>query len=118
MGVSLAVRIPFKVDVVRDRAVMAREVEGGMIENVYRLQLMNATESAQPFHVGVSGWPGLEIADKSDFTVDAAQSRWVVLHVRSPGDASRTGSHPIHFEIESLKGLGKLSEKSAFLTPR
>jgi cytochrome c oxidase accessory protein FixG len=118
MGVSLAVRIPFKVDVVRDRAVMAREVEDGLIENVYRLQLMNATESAQPFRIGVSGWAGLMIADKAEFTVDAAQSRWVVLHVRSPGDAVHTGSQPIHFEIESLKGLGKLSEKSAFLTPR
>ncbi len=118
MGVSLAVRIPFKVDVVRDRAVMAREVEDGKIENVYRLQLMNATESAQSFHIGVSGWSGLEIEDKADFTVDAAASRWVVLHVRSPADATHAGSQPIHFEIESLKGLGKLSEKSAFLTPR
>ena len=45
MGVSLALRTPFKVNVVRDRGVMSRIVSGGKIENVYQLQVMNATES-------------------------------------------------------------------------
>jgi len=45
MVLSLSMRTLFKVNVVRDRGVMAREVAGGKIENVYRLQVMNATES-------------------------------------------------------------------------
>ncbi|HEX7649387.1 MAG TPA: cytochrome c oxidase accessory protein CcoG, partial [Noviherbaspirillum sp.] len=35
---TLATRTPLKVDVIRDRGAMGREVEDGMIENVYRLQ--------------------------------------------------------------------------------
>lgn len=37
--VSLGMRTPFKVNVVRDRGVMARVVEAGKTENVYRLQV-------------------------------------------------------------------------------
>ena len=118
MGTSLAMRIPFKVDVVRDRGAMARMVEDGLVENVYRLQVMNATESRQGFRLTVSGWPGLSLASEQSVEVDAAQSRWVAVRVRSPQDDARTGSQPIAFGIESLSGLGKLSEKSVFLTPR
>ena len=44
-AVGLWVRVPLKVDVIRDRAAIAREVEGGKIENVYRLQIMNTAET-------------------------------------------------------------------------
>ena len=37
MLTGLAVRTPFKADVVRDRSTLARIVDGGTIENVYRI---------------------------------------------------------------------------------
>jgi hypothetical protein len=49
LGVSLYLRTPLKVDVIRDRGALARMVEQGRIENVYRLQLMNATEATQVY---------------------------------------------------------------------
>ena len=61
MVVSLAARIPFKVDVVRDRGSLSRIAEGGRIENVFRLQIMNATEATQRFHISVDGMPGLSV---------------------------------------------------------
>ena len=42
VGLSLWLRTPLHVDVERDRSSLARIVEGGRIENVYRLQVMNA----------------------------------------------------------------------------
>src|SRR6476620_1728770 len=44
-GVSLGMRTPLKMDVLRDRGAMGRELDDGMIENVYRLQIMNTSES-------------------------------------------------------------------------
>ncbi|MFP5394390.1 MAG: cytochrome c oxidase accessory protein CcoG, partial [Gammaproteobacteria bacterium] len=38
---TLALRTPLKLDVLRDRGSMGREVDDGLIENVYRLQVMN-----------------------------------------------------------------------------
>ena len=118
MGVSLALRTPFKVDVVRDRATLARIVQGGQIENIYRLQIMNATESGQRFRIGVAGLPGLAVVSDSDIYVDATQSRWVAVRVQAPYAAAAPGSHAIHFEIKDQDSAAKVLEKSVFLVPR
>ena len=117
MLVSLSLRTPFKVDVVRDRGITARIVGAGRIENVYRLQLMNATESAQQYKLSVTGLPGLAISSEPLVAVDATQSRWVAVRVQLPPEGAAPGSHPIRFEIESLDAGGHLSERSVFLVP-
>ena len=121
MLVSLFLRTPFKVDVVRDRGVVARLVAGGNFENVYRLQIMNATESDQRFKISVSGLPGLpglSLTSDSEAQVDATQSRWVAVRLRLPADGAPVGSHAIQFEIDSLSGVGHVTEKSVFIVPR
>ena len=118
MLVSLTLRTPFKVDVVRDSGVTARIVGAGRIENVYRLQLMNATESAQRYPLAVGGLPGLVISSEPMVAVEATQSRWVAVRVQLPPEAAVPGSHPIHFDVESLDAGGHLSERSVFLVPK
>ena len=118
MLVSLALRTPFKVDVVRDRSVLARIVAGGQIENVYRLQIMNATENQQHYKISAVGLPGLSVSPDTPVQVEPTQSRWVVVQVRLPFEAAASGSHPIRFEIESQDTPGRLSEKSVFMVPR
>jgi cytochrome c oxidase accessory protein FixG len=118
MTVSLATRLPFKVDVVRDRGALARIVEGGRIENVYRLQLMNASESRQQFHIAAQGLPGLAVASEPDVTVDSTEARWFAVRVQLPFEAAPSGSHTFQFEITSKDGAGKLLEKSVFIVPR
>jgi cytochrome c oxidase accessory protein FixG len=118
MMVSLSLRIPFKVDVVRDRGSLARIVSGGKIENVFRLQLMNASESPQRFKITATGLPGLAVVSENSFTVEATQARWVVVNVQLPYDGAPAGSHAIQFTIESLDSPGKLTEKSVFIVPR
>ena len=118
MLVSLEMRIPFKVDVVRDRGVMARLVAGGQIENLYRFQLMNATETAQNYRVSASGLKGLTIASEAEFVVDSTASRWVVIRLRAPVEGLTGGSHPVKFVIESASSGRRVVEKSTFFAPR
>ncbi len=116
VGISLALRTPLKVDVVRDRAALARIVAGGQIENVYRLQIMNATETAQTYRLTAEGLPGLIVASEPEFSVEAAQSRWVAVRLQVPYASSTPGSHPIRFHVTS--GDDTVTEKSVFLLPR
>lgn len=118
MLISLSMRATFKVDVVRDRGVMARIVPGGQVENVYRLQVMNATESSQQYHIGVSGLQGLSLSSEPTVTVAATQATWVVVRVVAPLELATAGSHVIHFEIEAVGTSAKISEKSSFIFPR
>ncbi len=117
MAVSLAMRTPFKVDVVRDRGSLARIAAGGRIENVYRLQVMNAMESQQHFHIGVEGLDGISIASEDEVLIDSTQSRWVAVRVQLPFDAAAAGTHPIHFVIVAQESLAKVTEKSVFIVP-
>jgi polyferredoxin len=116
--VSLATRTPFKADVVRDRGVMARVVEAGKVENVYSIQVMNATEAPQRYKISVNGLPGLEITSETTVRLAPTEGRWIAVRVQSPFEAAEPGSHPIHFEIESLDSPGHLIEKSTFMIPK
>jgi cytochrome c oxidase accessory protein FixG len=115
---SLAARSPLKVDIVRDRAALARIVAGGKIENVYRLQIMNATEQPQRYRISAAGLRGLALASEAEFAVGPAESRWVPVRLQLPYGAATPGSHAIHFQIGSVSGDGHVSEKSVFLVPR
>jgi polyferredoxin len=119
---SLSWRQPLKVDVVRDRASLARVVDEGRIENVYRVQLMNATEREQRYRIGVQGLPGIELPAAGTIDLPPAQARWVTLAARVPPDAARNagpGAHAIQFQIDSLDQPGvTVSEKSTFIVPR
>ena len=117
LGISLYLRTPFRVDVVRDRN-LPRISGKGEIENVYRLQLMNATETQQRLNIQVHGIEGLEIEVDEDIVVEPAQSRWVPLRVEIPYDALKPGSHKIWFDISNTSDNPiKITEASVFLVP-
>jgi cytochrome c oxidase accessory protein FixG len=100
-AVSLYLRTPLKVDVIRDRAALAREVEGGLIENVYRLQIMNTVEEARAFEIRVDGLPGILVWGESITGVPAATSRMVPVRVRVESGPA-PGSYPVHFTVTAL----------------
>ncbi|MEX1166155.1 MAG: cytochrome c oxidase accessory protein CcoG [Hydrogenophaga sp.] len=117
--ISLFTRTPLRVDVIRDRGALAREVEFGRIENVFRLQVMNATELTQRYVITVEGLPGIKIESAPEVEVLPTEVRSAVIRVQVPPGAAATGSHPIRFDIRSLGDDGAaVSEKAAFLIPR
>ncbi|MGE5336790.1 MAG: cytochrome c oxidase accessory protein CcoG, partial [Gemmatimonadota bacterium] len=99
--IALVVRVPLKVDVIRDRGALAREVDDGRIENVYRLQVMNTTEAPQTYEIKVRGLPGLSVASDKEFEVSPATTASVVLRLRAPADSVAPGSNKISIEVRS-----------------
>ena len=118
LGVSLAMRTPLRVDVIRDRGALARMVEHGRIENVFRLQLMNATEATQQLAISVEGLDGIQIATDRVVAVAPTEVKPLVMRVQvPPGVAS--GSHPVRFQIRSESDPAiHVEEKSVFIVPR
>jgi cytochrome c oxidase accessory protein FixG len=115
---SLVVRTPFKVDVVRDRGTLARIAEGGEIENVYRLQIMNATEKTQHYHIVARGLDGLHVSSEEAIEVGSAESRWIPVRVQLPYGAAASGSHRVYFDVRVVESGAQVSEKATFLVPR
>ena len=116
---SLFSRASFRVDVVRDRGSIGRMVGQGQVENVYRLQIMNATEHEQRYVITVAGIAGARIMSEGDVVLGAASSRWVPVRVQAPPDAAAPGSHPMTFSIKTQgPSPEEVIEKSVFLVPR
>ncbi|HEX6636479.1 MAG TPA: cytochrome c oxidase accessory protein CcoG [Steroidobacteraceae bacterium] len=115
MAWSLYVRVPLMVDVMRDRAAISREVEGGLIENVYRLQIMNTAEQARAFDINVSGLPGIVVWGENITGVPAASARMIPVRVRADA-ATPAGSHPIEFTVRALGVAGvEVREETVFI---
>ena len=117
MVASLALRTPLKVDVVRDRGAMGREVEDGQVENVYRLQLMNTGEGARRYRLAVEGMPGARIVDADVVALDGASARALPVRVRAEGGEG--GSHRIAFTVTAIDNPAvSVREEAAFIVPR
>jgi cytochrome c oxidase accessory protein FixG len=115
---SLYLRVPLKVDVIRDRAAIAREVDEGEIENVYRLQIMNTTEQPRSYEIRVEGMEQIRVASEPRVAVDAAASRLVPVRVRArvASGPLAPGGHPITFTVSALGVEGEaVREKSVFI---
>jgi len=120
VGVSLYLRDTLKVDVIRDRAALARETVPGVIENVYRLQIMNTGESPQRISIAVDGVPGIKVAGvEQPIAIAGASTLTVPVRLQAPIEAGKPGANRIEFVIEAA-GDAKLvrREKSTFLFPR
>ncbi|GAB3402617.1 cytochrome c oxidase accessory protein CcoG [Massilia agilis] len=116
---TLALRTPLKMDVIRDRGSMGREVEDDQIENVYRLQIMNTGESSHRFKLKVEGLEGAKVVENDVIEVPGATTRGVAVRVRVPEHAGKHGSNKIEFELTGIDDPSlHVEEKAVFIVPR
>ncbi len=115
---SLSTRIPLRVDVLRDRGVMSREVGDGLTENVYLLHIMNMQDTARTFSVKPEGLEGIRMDGRDTFTVPPLQNMTEPINVRVPAGEGKPGANPIQFIIvDTEKPDVRRDEKSTFIQP-
>ena len=108
------------MDVVRDRGALARFTDHESLENVYRLQIMNASESTMTFRLSVTGLPDIYLHSNPEVSVPPTQSSWVAVQVDVPypNKDLETGSHRIWFELADENTNTSIKERSVFIVPR
>ena len=127
-AVSVTTRSPFKFDVVKDRGALARVIDEGTVENVYRIQIMNRTEAPQTYRISASGIDGLQTLAAPVKAGPAAVAS-VSVNLRLPyvaAQALQGKTVPVLFEItteQERAGAPAVSsagqfEKSTFFVPR
>jgi polyferredoxin len=116
---TLLTRTPLKMDVIRDRGSMGREIEDGMIENVYRLQIMNTEEAAHRYRISVSGIEGINLQGSADLELGPTESRGVPVNIRIPAGLGEKGSNKIFVTITDTDNPDvQVHEKAVFFVPR
>jgi polyferredoxin len=118
--VALALKSPLKVDVMRDRGALAREAAPDLIENVYRLQLMNTEEAPRQVRIDASGLTGLRVVGlEQPIALEAGATRLVPLRLQAPQQSAVPGSHPIEIVVtDHADARIERREKSTFILPR
>ncbi len=101
LAAALALRVPLKVDLIRDRGALASEADDGRVENTYRMQVSNTTEARRTFTVTASGLPGLTVASETRFEVGPAAVASIPLRLLADADQVTPGSHRIAVEVRA-----------------
>ncbi|CAN5376916.1 cytochrome c oxidase accessory protein CcoG [soil metagenome] len=116
---ALAMRTPLKLDVIRDRGAMGREVGDGKIENVYRLQIMNTGETSRKYKLAVSGIDSIALATPSSILIEGTGSRAVPVRVQIDRGRAKPGSNKIVFELQAEDDQQlQVREKAVFFVPK
>ena len=101
-AVALTNRVPVKVDVIRDRMTMASP-DDPLVENVYRLQVMNTSEITRQFRITASGIEGIELASqKQPITIDGASQRVIPVRLRVEKQQTKPGANRVVFTVETV----------------
>ena len=102
-AISLSLRTPLKVDIIRDRGSLGREVEGRWVENVYRLQLINTSEAPMQFTIRADGAELGKLrveSDRATGELAPTSNRLLAIRVRVPLEQARQGTHKIRVTVQ------------------
>ena len=117
---GLALRNPLKVDIIRDRRNLGQLEEGGIVENSYKLQIMNTGETPQRYAISAVGLEGIDINHQREIeiTVPALSLQSVFVDVYAPQESGKQGSNRIWFDVKSRDDVrAAVHEKATFLMP-
>ncbi len=116
---SLAMRVPLRMDVIRDRSPgPGLEAGDGVIDNVYRLNIVNSDERPHRYMLSVSGLPTLALAagGAEPIALAANSSRQVPIRLRAAAGQARPGANPIRIVLRDQDdGRQQVAEKAVFL---
>jgi len=129
---SLFTRTTLRVDVIRDRGALGREVAGGFVENVYRLQILNSSEEPLTLDITAEGLPGIKVSigrgiwqPAENIEIPAAANYMLPVVVQAPYSMDITpGSYPIDFVTVARSGKDgedrtiEVREHSSFIFPQ
>jgi cytochrome c oxidase accessory protein FixG len=116
--VSISLRTPVGLDVMRDRNALYRKLPDGTIENVYLLRILNKDTAPHRYVLAAAGLPGIEIdTGLAEHNVGPGEVYSVAARVRVPA-ATAGGSHEIAIEVVSSDAPKlKASRAARFLGP-
>ena len=89
---AVAHRVPFDLDVLRDRNTLYRELDDGRIENVFTVRIINKDQSPHDFALSAEGLPNATVdGDSQTYRVPAEDVKSVVVRVRVPAGEEHGG---------------------------
>ncbi|MCB1740559.1 MAG: cytochrome c oxidase accessory protein CcoG, partial [Gammaproteobacteria bacterium] len=118
--VSVLLRAPLALDVIRDRNALFRDTADGRVENVYTLKLINKSETAHRYTIGVQGLDGAILSiEGQTHEVAGGQVLSLPASVRiDPALLSQSSSEVVFVMSDVDAPERRVLEEARFLGPR
>ncbi|MDX1605683.1 MAG: 4Fe-4S dicluster domain-containing protein, partial [Candidatus Competibacterales bacterium] len=103
LATAIALRTPLEMDVLRDRNVLYRTVEMGLVANSYTLKVLNMDQDPHTYRLGVEGPESLElIADRTEFRVEPGEVLSVPVSLRVDPVDLPSPSSDVRFTLQAV----------------
>ena len=117
--IAIGLRTPLEMDIIRDRNVLYREVEAGLISNVYTLKLLNMDQQEHTYKLTVGGIESLELeADRTEFRIPPGEVLSTVISLKVDPVHLQQPSTEVLFSLAALDDSDlKVQETARFVGP-
>jgi cytochrome c oxidase accessory protein FixG len=115
--VTLANRVPLRVEVIRDRLTLSRSSEDGRLENLYTVQILNMEDKAHHFLVSATGADDIQVvADERNLRAGPQETINVPVRLLIDPINLKGPSTPVMIRVQSQDDPELVREtKSSFL---
>jgi len=112
-------RTPLELDIIRDRNVLYRQAEMGLISNVYTLKILNMDQQEHTYKLSVSGIEDAQLdSDKTRFTLQPGEVLSTALSVKIDPVYLQSPSSDILFTLQDVDDPDlRVEETARFLGP-
>jgi cytochrome c oxidase accessory protein FixG len=117
--ISVLLRVPLDIDVVRDRNTLYRETGEGRVENVYTVRVLNMDHRPHRYRITAAGIDGLTLGtDGHGLTIESGQVREMVVRLQADPAVLRERSSRVTFRVEAEEDASLVDmEQARFLGP-
>jgi polyferredoxin len=116
-GYALLTRVPFEVDVLRERGELYERLADGVIGNQYRLRLMNKTQRSATLTIRAESTPPVKLSQTKPVTLSPGELLDLPLTLSLPADTMSTPNIPVTIRICEQNAGRCDTEQTRFLGP-
>jgi cytochrome c oxidase accessory protein FixG len=118
LGSFLTLRVPLKLSVELDRSIVLGEINPAMVDNVYRVHIMNTDERPHQYEILVSGIDAIALATPTVVNLDSNTSRVIRVRVQATAKNVSTRYNAVKFEAKAQDDARlRVSTDAVFLLP-
>ena len=117
--ITLANRAAVRLDVMRDRNTLYRELSDGQIENVYQLKILNKEDQPRRVRISVTGLPGARVETApAEIQLGAGALLDVVARISVERSAAPQGRADLNIRVEDAgNGAVQATRDARFFGP-
>jgi len=114
---SISDRVLLRAELLRDRNALYRELPGDIIENVYRLKLINMDNKTHHYSIEVINNDDIKLSVSPEPVLDPEQVGTFIVHMQAPATAGRGSMKvDVQFTADDQPGMQRVVS-SRFLLP-